>query len=132
MAKITIGICGICEDTRILDSVGGRTVATPAYTEISIALSNGTIAIHGVCNGCADKLTKQKVEAVLKRIQESWEEEMAGWAKEKDFKNMRALTAEAFDKDPLQAERKMKEGREKEHKKNLKALKDATKSSMIR
>ena len=97
--KLKEGICGVCDVNVIwyFDQGLKRVVFTDKYTEISIALSDESIASHAICVSCAESLNDKKIASLLERIKETWFDEMVGWAADKDFEDNKNLTVKTWD-----------------------------------
>lgn len=122
MAKLNIGFCGI-DETPIFTRENNRSRPNENYVEISLALSDGTVARHGICRYCINNLDDKKIQKLLSRIKETWSEEMAGWATDKQFARMDKLQVKAFDPEEHKAISKFKVVKEKEHQDHLKETK---------
>lgn len=95
MSKLNIGQCGICE-TPIFEKARGRMVPNQNYSELWIAIDDGSIAPHGICLKDWESLTDEKVMNVFERIKETWMDEMVGWGNDAQFKNVREKTVWAY------------------------------------
>jgi len=118
MSKLNIGFCGI-DETQIFDKKGTALVANKNYCEITLALSDGSIARHGICTKCVNNLTDKKIQALIGRIKETWSDSMAGWASDTQFDNMKDLTVKAYHQDEEVTVQKYKVVKEKEFKDHL-------------
>jgi len=124
--------CGICDLVQIWtrDPKTKKVDITPDYYEISLALSDNTIAQHAICRYCASSLTEKDISKLFGRIQETWFGEMVGWASDKQFDKMRSLKVVAYDSngDNAKVKNDLREWREKGHKDKLaKAQKERVK-----
>lgn len=93
MDQLLLGLCGVCNETRLFykDKKSGRIIFTEEYDEITIALSNDTIARHGVCKKCIETLDDDKAILLFERICETWRGQYVGWASAKQFKKLNDL-----------------------------------------
>lgn len=95
MAVIENGKCGVC-GTQIFSLIKHRNVPNGNYAEIVLALNNGTIARHGVCQTCAQSITSEQVDALTDRIKETWSTELVGTGTEKQFTDVEAIVTDAY------------------------------------
>lgn len=114
MEKLKPGICGVCDITPlfIIDPRTGKRRVSDDYTEITLALSDESIARHGICKNCINNLDDQKVELLLERIKLSWADEMVGWGTDTQFNQMRSIELHTWDEQEHEALRKAKVVRE--------------------
>lgn len=119
MSIIRPGICSCCDQTVIWFKSGKRIVVTEYYAEFQLVLSDGSIATHSICTMCKAKLTPGDVARVFGRIRDTWNGEMAGWAKQKDFDTVKDLTVAAHAYTHSDAVRKLEEYREQKKREKL-------------
>lgn len=74
--RLKIGTCGVCNNKTIGKEGIRDFIADKDYTEITLVLSNGQRAVHGICRHCLPKLNSNDVKKLFKRIQDTWLDEM--------------------------------------------------------
>lgn len=127
MSKIDLGFCGIC-GTQIWTLEKGNNVPNEHYCEISIAISNGSIARHGICDKCVNNLTQEKIANLFERIKESWIEALRGSASEKQLSKYQALTVKTWDQSEKNCLEKHDKVMKDEHQDKLRVAKEAQES----
>lgn len=127
MTAINIGYCGVCDITPIWNLKPGKSRPNENYAEFFMHLKDGSIARHAICKNCLSTLTDKQVEDLFGRIQETWHEEMVGWATDKQFDKMRELEVKVWDREEKECIVKYKELRKKEKEDIIKDIKDKIK-----
>jgi len=120
------GICGVCDQSVIWfkSKQTGRIIFTDMYCEISLALSDGTVATHAVCSKCKRTLTDQKIADLFERIRASWSDSMVGWASDEQFNQLRNNAVDAWDNSGDHEKRiveKQEKVKEQKHQEKLEA-----------
>lgn len=126
MSKIIPGKCSACDQVTIWykDPKLNMIVYTREYAEFAMMLSNNTLTGHSICSRCIVALTDQKVSQIFERIRETWADDYVGWATERQFANLKALTVVSWDNGlnmDKEAEKKYKTIKDVEHKEKIKA-----------
>jgi hypothetical protein len=99
MDKLVDGYCGIC-GTQIFEVQNGKNRPNLQYIEISLFLSNDTIAKTGICKTCYKTATDKDTQSLFGLIKGSWLDSMVGWASDKQFEKVRLITLDSWDRSP--------------------------------
>lgn len=126
MEPIRPGICTACDTTVIwYRDAKGKIIFTDKYSEFSLALSDGTVAVHAICTDCNNTLTNEKVAHIFSRIKTTWQKEMVGWASQNQFVGVDNMVADAWDNGPDHKRGIIQKSREAGEKRQQKKLKEA-------
>ena len=108
MSKLKLGFCGVCDTVEIwVKQPDGRVRKTDAYSEVSLYISDNTVAQHAICKSCRETLTTKKVTTLMGRIKATWGDEMVGWATKEQFDKMNAKTVITWDKSEASLKEKL-------------------------
>lgn len=120
---IQFGICDCCNNTRILERVNGRIRATDEYAEITLILSNETIAQHGICRSCKNTLTDVDVARIMQNIRDTWATQLVGSGTKAQFDAIRSLTHDGWEKDQHKAVKRFQAIKKEKHEFHLEKVK---------
>lgn len=116
---IQFGICDCCNVTRILERVKKRIRTTSEYTEVTLILSNGSLATHGICRSCKEKFTDADSKRVIQNITDTWKRDLGSTASPKQLERVSSITADSWATDEREAKQKLPSIKEKKHKEHL-------------
>lgn len=97
MSGLKLGFCNICEAQPIFENRAGRTVPNTHYVDIFIMFSDGAIARHGICTGCAGNYTEEQMRSLFEKIRETMREQLVGTGTDRQFERLSNLELWAWD-----------------------------------
>lgn len=117
--SIIIGICNICGTTPIFDKRGNAWVPNDNYAEIYLHFSNDTIGRHGVCKGCLQSVTEEKIKTLMEKLRSYEFNALVGVGTKKQFDEISKREVVAWDDQRDRCISKYKKEKEKRLKDRL-------------